>query len=352
MNTIVSSQKNIFHGTLNRREYEHLAQYVKQNKNVVVCGPPGVGKSFLVRSLLNDVNSIELNHETVKKLDLLEGSRVHILLEDYEGEYKSVVDDVSEGKKITKGSFIMTCRNYTVFPNFETLFIHAHTVEKLIGLIPREKRERAVEAAKKSNGNIRNFYCYLQFSDAKDIFKSPKEFAKDILCDKHALNLLEHLSEHGSIWDMIQENYLESENVDTMRASDSLSMADIYDTRIYKGDWDLMSYFILHAIVIPQTSLGKNLRRENIRPGSTWTKFGNMKMRQHKLKDIEIRTGLKHDELCLLKLYAEKGQIGPLIDYKITAQDFDIMNHITLQNKLKQKDVSFIKKTINHAYGR
>ena len=352
MNAIISVQKNTFKGTLNIREFEQLSQYVKENKNVVVCGPPGVGKSFLVRSLLDDINSIELTYETVKKLELIEGSRVHILLEDYDGEFKSVVDDVAEGKKITKGSFILTTQHYTIFPNFHTIFIHAHTHENLISLLPTEKREDALDAAKKANGNIRNFFSYIETSDMKDIFKTPKEFAKDILCEKHSISLLEHLSEHGSIWDMIQENYLDSEHVDMAKASESLSMADVYDTRIYKGDWDLMMYFIIHAIIVPQISLGKPLRRENIRPGSTWTKFGNTKMREHKLKDIEVRTGLKHGELCLLKLYAEKGNVTPLIDYKITAQDFDIMNHITLQNKLKQKDVTFIKKTINHAYGK
>ena len=82
-----------------------------------------------------------------------------------------------------------------------------------------------------------------------------------------------------------------------------------------QGDWNLMPYFILHSLTIPKSALGAPLRKSKIRPGRCWTKFRNFKMRQHKVEDIQkkSRLGLGVEELCLLKRYAEIGELEPLV---------------------------------------
>jgi len=75
-------------------------------------------------------------------------------------------------------------------------------------------------------------------------------------------------------------------------------------------------------------------------------------MRKQKFNEIykKSRTGLGVEELCLLKNYAEKGDISKLVHYKITPQDFDVINHIAVGNGLKQKDVTRVKKALKNVY--
>jgi hypothetical protein len=48
----------------------------------------------------------------------------------------------------------------------------------------------------------------------------------------------------------------------------------------------------------------------------------------------------------LLREYAQKGDVSKFKEYNLTPQDFDVMNHLGLQNKLKQREVTKIKKMI------
>jgi hypothetical protein len=70
-----------------------------------------------------------------------------------------------------------------------------------------------------------------------------------------------------------------------------------------------------------------------------------------KYRDIQRRCG-KHlgiEDLCLLKKYAENGDIEPMLEYGLTPQDFDVMNHLAVGSKLKQRDVTRVKKALKNA---
>jgi hypothetical protein len=155
------------------------------------------------------------------------------------------------------------------------------------------------------------------------------------------------------LWDVFQENYLNSKGVDVQKATNAFSDADVYDTKMYScGDWHLMPYFVLNALTIPKTALGEPLDKDKIRPGSCWTKFGNYKMRKYKYDDIrrKSRMGLSIEEMGLLKTYAENGDLEPLLEYGITPQDFDVINHLAVGNGLKSSDVTRVKKALKNAY--
>jgi hypothetical protein len=189
--------------------------------------------------------------------------------------------------------------------------------------------------------------------DEKDVFKTPKDYIKDILSDPNPIGIPDSIHEHGHIWDIYQENYLDSKGVDVTTTSSSFSDADVYDTKMYTtGDWNLMPYFVLHALVIPKSKQGRVLDRDEIRPGSCWTKYGNFKMRNQKYKEIQKRHGhnLHIEDLCLIKKYAENGDLQPMMDYGLTPQDFDVMNHLAVGSKLKQRDVTRVKKALKNAY--
>ena len=124
--------------------------------------------------------------------------------------------------------------------------------------------------------------------------------------------------------------------------------ADTYDTELYNGEWDVMPYFVLNAIKIPKMYMKKLLDKNEIRPGSAWTKYGNQKMREQKIRSIQARshTKMSHHEFMLLREYAKYGDVSKFKEYSLTPQDFDVMNHLGLQNKLKQREVTKIKKMI------
>jgi hypothetical protein len=125
-------------------------------------------------------------------------------------------------------------------------------------------------------------------------------------------------------------------------------MADMYDEYMYKGEWEMMPYFALYAIKIPKSYFTKQLEPNNVKPGKFWTKFGNQKMRQQKVRSIQVNSNTKmlHHEFMLLREYAKKGDVSKFKEYSLTPQDFDVMNHLGIQNKLKQKEVTRIKKMI------
>ena len=48
----------------------------------------------------------------------------------------------------------------------------------------------------------------------------------------------------------------------------------------------------------------------------------------------------------VLREYAKKCDVSKFKEYNLTPQDFDVMNHLGIQNKLKQREVTKIKKLI------
>jgi hypothetical protein len=342
--------------TLHTKQIELLKKYIIQRKNVFICGSSGVGKTYILKSVLNDYNSVEIEKEHLKSkshfLTFIKTAPKHAYIEDYDSDYKGLIEKVSDGDRVSRGSLIVTSTNMCMFPNFETIFIPKHKPEKLLTLTD-DRSTIAENAALRCDGNIRDFFNYLKGFDEKDVFKTPKEYIKDILSDPNPIGIPDHIHEHGHIWDIFQENYLDSKGVNVVKTSKAFCEADNYDTHMYTtGEWNLMPYFVVNALVIPKLHLGTPLNKDTIRPGSCWTKYGNFKMRNQKYKEIQKRYGhnLCIDDLCLIKKYAENGDLQPMIDYGLTPQDFDVMNHLAVGSKLKQRDVTRVKKALKNAY--
>tara|TARA_Y100000992_G_scaffold56587_1_gene34292 strand:- start:1077 stop:2030 length:954 start_codon:yes stop_codon:yes gene_type:complete len=317
-----------------------------------------VGKTFILEKVLEGTNHIELLPHHLKRdshfLPFIKPSTKHVFIDNYDSTFKSVIEQVSDGNNLTRGSLLVTTTTMCMYPNFETVMIPRHKPDVLLTLTENQGRE-AYEAAVRSQGNIRNFFTYLEGYDEMDEFKTPKEFIAEVLSDPGPIKILDSIAEHGHMWDIFQENYIDSKGVDLIKSTISFSDADMYDTYIYQsGNWNLMPYFVLHALTLPKSALGEPLDKDKIRPGSCWTKLGNYKMRKQKFSDIQkkSRTGLGVEELCLLKKYAEKGDLEPLLEYKITPQDFDVINHLAVGNGLKSKDVTRVKKALKNAYDR
>jgi len=355
---IVEQKKEPISSTIHSKQIELIRRYIRERKNVFICGALGVGKTYILDAVLGGLSHVELLPEHMKSkslfLPFIKPSTKHVFIENYDPIFKPIIEQVADGDRLSRGSLLVTTTSMCMYPNFETVFIPKHKPEILMKLT-EESGPKVENAAIRADGNIRNFFTYIDGYDDTDDFQTPKEFVVDVLTDPQPIEIYDSISEHGHVWDIFQENYLDSEGVDIIRISESFSDADMYDTRMYSyGDWHLMPYFVANALTIPKSALGKPLDRDKIRPGSCWTKFGNYKMRKHKYDDIrkKSRMGLGIGELDVLKKYAEKGELQPLMDYGITPQDFDVINHLTVGNSLKSRDVTRVKKALQHAYER
>ena len=341
--------------TIHTQQIDLLEKYIREGKNVFICGATGVGKTYIMNSVLNESNSVEIEKEHLKSkshfLSFIKGAAKHAFIEEYDSEFKSLIESVSDGGKITRGCLIVTSTAMCMFPNFETIFVPKHKPEKLLTLVA-DHTPAVHSAAIRSNGNIRSFLSYIDGYDEIDVFKTPKEFISDILCESESVGIPKSIHEHGHVWDIFQENYVDSKGVNLVECTHAFSDADIYDTAMYAlSDWNLMPYFVVNALVIPKFNLGTPLARDKIRPGSCWTKYGNYKMRLHKYNEIKqkLENGLDIEKLCVIKKYAQNGDIQLMLDYGLSPQDFDVMNHLAVGSKLKQRDVTRVKKALKNA---
>lgn len=351
---IVPEKKNELDDTIHGELISKIKVYLNAGRNVLLCGPHGVGKTYVVNRALDDgANGIFIEAEHLRPknifLECIHGSSKHCVFDDISNEsgFKAMIERVSEGHRLTKGAVIGTSTEVYMFPGFETFYMSRHSPETLMLLRPDAKWEHAVAA----DGSVQNFLSYTDSnSDAKDQFQSGKEIITELLCDGEKRYERDKAFEHGNMLAMFQENYLDSEGVNYVGSAFSFSDADILDAAIYDGDWACMGFFINAAFRRPKSFMGVPLLPQNLRAGSSWTKYGNYKMRRQKVRQISTNAApysLGVDELCLLRRYAEKKNFDILQTYKITPQAFDIMNHLCLSNnKLKQREVSNIKKQL------
>ena len=353
---IVEQKKDPVVTTIHAKQIDLILKHIERGKNIFICGAPGVGKTYILNTILRGLSHVELLPEHLKSkclfLPFIKPSKKHVFIEDYDPVFKPIIERVSDGDSLTVGSLLVTTTNMCMYPNFETVFIPRHKPEVLM-MLTDERGPKVESAAHLCKGNIRNFFTYLDGYDEIDDFKTPKEFIAEVLSDPTPIPIHDSIHEHGHLWDIFQENYLDSRGVDVVAVSSSFSDADLFDNHIYKsGNWSLMPYFVLHALTIPKRNLGETLVKDTIRPGSCWTKLGNYKMRKQKYQEIrkKSRMGLGVEELCLLKNYAEKGDLSKLVEYNISPQDFDVINHLAVGNGLKSRDVTRVKKALKHVY--
>jgi hypothetical protein len=348
----IHKQKKVGTISLHDREIKEITYLLENGTNVFLCGAAGVGKTYILNKILDESNSIELYDEVLQKKDLflstIKNSNMYAYIDDYESDtaYKSIVETVCNGGHITKKPLLVTSKNVHMLPNFKLVFVPKRKPETIQWLNKNHPRSKI--ASEQCKGNIGNYFSYLEFSDDKDIFKSPKEIIEDLLCVPGTIDINETIHEHGHVWGSVHENYLGTDTDHYDKIMDSLVHADLYDTELYKGEWDFMPYFVLNAIKIPKIYMKNLLEKDAIRPGSAWTKYGNQKMREQKIRSIQVRshTNMKHHEFMLLREYAQKGDVSMFSEYNLTPQDFDVMNHLGLHNKLKQREVTKIKKLI------
>jgi hypothetical protein len=338
--------------TLHTKEIQRLEECVKKGLNVFLCGSSGVGKTFILEKVLNNSNSIEIHSELFQRkstfLDLIGETSFHIFIDGYDVNvygHRQLMERINSKKEpLTTGSVVFVSNSVHIIPGFELIVVPKRTADEIASLEPGNPRSRL--AADKCNGNIRDFYHYINKSDEKDVFKTSKDILIEVLCRRGSFNISQTIHERGHVIDVIHGNYLRSKGSNVEVISESLSLADVYDAEIYKGEWDCVPYYTASGIAVPKYYLGELLKPEEIQPGSTWTKYGNYKMRLQKIQNIQHRntTKIGIEELQILREYAKAGDFEKCLKYKLEPGDFDVMNHLALHNKIKTNEVMKVKK--------
>lgn len=335
---------------------QKTSEFTTLGQTICVLGKTGIGKTWAIRRAYPNAleltwNILKSKQDTLNFLERIRGSNLPVILDEYES-----MNDLIGVKEITgpptRGQFVITSQ---VSPNFDfkytTYDFPVLTNSQMKILVPMAKQSIIED----SMGDIRKVIQSLNFSsDYWDDFCSPREFVNEIVTTNGTVYagdyIGEFLQEPGNITSIIHENYTNAPEgkFRSEIVMEHLSTADLFDTRIYTGDWGVLPFFNLHGCILPSLEIGHSLQGP-LRPGSTWTKYQNMCMRAKKIQNMSQRIpGMKlnMDSIMLLRDYAEQGNADILKEYNLEPADIDVLNHLSPYRKIKAKTVSLLKKCL------
>jgi hypothetical protein len=321
---------------------------------VCVLGKTGIGKTWAVHNALDPC--IELTAEilsskrlTLSFLERIQGANIPVILDEYE----SVQDLVGIREIVgppTNGLFVVVSQVPVKF-DFE---IHTYKFP-----VPSDEDIRRIvpgvsdEVLKKCRGDLRYAIQSLSFeSDEKDEFQGAKDFIESVVSKHSNVNPVHFIGhsvhEPGNVTAILHENYPDSKTCHPEEVMESLSESMIFESKIYAGSWDLYPYYNFFGCVLPAAQIGHQLTSP-LRPGSVWTKHQSACARAKRLETLSRRVDgkrLSMDEILMLHMYAQKGNVGVLREYMLEPQDLDVLNHLSLYNKIKPKDLAVLKKSL------
>ena len=320
------------------RIVETLCDIVTNKGTICLYGGSGVGKSYIVYNTVQ--NYIELQSEHFRcssdTLDRLKYSTTNVIIDENDMDnvaWNILSTMIKSGTKPSQGALILTAPSIKNIDFCDCIYVpplEPHYITELGGDLSRYK-----------DGNIRN--CMVQ-SDQRDMFVTPKDRIYTLLSSETDALSLDDYDDYGYTWSVIHENYYMSKSKCLHSISESLSIADIYDTQVYMGQWDLLPYTCFHGINIPLHYVEGNVEEDKIRPGSSWTKYNNYKMRHKKYKTIRSNNRFMMD-VDAMTLMLKKGDFD---GYTIRYGDLDTINHLCLENKLKPKHLQKLKNALRN----
>ena len=324
--------------------FNTIAEHIDSNTIFCVCGPPGVGKTYMVHMLLNGKEWVESSTPRVLE------SYTHVVIDEVSID-KNILEEIKKFGKLSKLSTILITQDFSNIDFCPIINVPKATVDDMLKIA--NKSQEFLNLALLCDGNIRNFLNALEFNFVPDNFAEPKQIVKGLLgsVQPQAVDsgdpwslLSKGISDHGYMWSIVHENAIDSPNWDH-RIADSMSLADIYDGLIFAGNWDFMRYFTLEAFIKPALQIDHTLDASKTRAGSSWTKYNNQKMRIKKVRSMGLDIDRIHTikEMCRVK---SENHIETIKHYNITRQDLDIINHLALVNKIKTRDLTSLKKQI------
>lgn len=357
-NTCLLKESSVSSGSMDRFIKKTKDNFIHEFTNfwpaVCVLGKTGIGKTWAVHNALDPC--IELTAEilsskrlTLSFLERIQGANIPVILDEYE----SVQDLVGIREIVgppTNGLFVVVSQVPVKF-DFE---IHTYKFP-----VPSDEDIRRIvpgvseETLKKCRGDVRYaLQSLILKSDDKDEFQGAKDFIESLVSKNSEVNPVDFIGhsvhEPGNVTAILHENCTDSRTCKPEEVIDSLSESMIFESRIYAGNWELYPYYNFLGCVRPAIQIGHSLEPP-LRPGSVWTKYQSACARSKRLEVLRQRVPgkrLSMDEILMLHMYAQKGNVGVLREYMLEPQDLDVLNHLSLYNKIKPKDLAVLKKSL------
>jgi hypothetical protein len=242
-------------------------QFYNTSQVVCIYGPIGCGKTTWVKENLDfievDEGILKSKETTCEFIERVKYQKRHILVDNFDG----MLNLPGAGyftKPVTK---------------FCTFLVSTYYIE---GTVPY-----------KFEGPD---YRRLTFSDyaEPDKFIEPSDIVKlHMTNDRPRLELLDKINcEHGNMLGFIHENYTSADPSldDVCRISLHMSDANITDSHMYDGNWELMPFFVNSACAMTCQILRGNV--STFSQATIWTKHMNacMRMKQFKESRLDLDT--------------------------------------------------------------
>ena len=313
---------------------EQIWKCIQSSNGNTVCiyGPPGCGKTFIVKQLLKD-SYVELEPEKIVKTNSTSASVIR-------NPQTDIIEFLKINGSINSGTTIIICENIKRIDFCNCFEIPYLTETEINTLFPGYP-----DAARLCEGNMWNFEFYKQFTDRKDKFWTPKDYVYNIMTTHQDSYIKDSIDEHGHTFGMLHENYLDTRGLTIEESADiieSMSLADIYDTLIYTQNWEYCNFFQIEGIARPANTIQGRFGKSTLRPGSCWTKTNNQKMRESKLKKFKP---VHHDKL--IRILENLMISGPQDNfYELTTSDIDVINHLKMSGKFKPSEILRLKKAV------
>jgi len=322
---------------------------------LVVCvwGGSGVGKTWSCKRVLEEYSFIDMNSDilrskkiTQEMMEKIPGTSSVLFFDDLciDSPGFPGIANFIDNPTCTTGPILFTMRDPSKFQKY-----FKNTEIQYLELCGPNRRFEIISTE-----------CMQRFglkTSEVDNFYSTRDNIVDLICkggDGYQRFIGKGIEEHGHNADLIFSNY-KCENISQVcEISDSLSMADCFDDKIYEGNWDFLPYFTLFSCVIPSKVMGNTLNEKDLIPGTCWTKLFNQKMREKQYTEMKNRvTGINIDYNfafyfmnIMVNSSTEKGK-KLCMELGIKSQDLDLMNHL-VDIKLKGRALNIIKKHLKH----
>ena len=298
----------------NKIEYGFIKSSITKleaGKLMVVYGPPGCGKTFLVENAMNTLkkNMIQINPAKIKlnQIDphVISTLKNNIIIIDDLDQ----MQDMDSGKinKILENKFvpvICTCRNLP-----KKLAKKKEGITKIL-LTPVSKNDVKLWLTKEAYPvELIHFYDgdLTAFLSRLEIWKTTKWMGNNHLryvnIEERLSNInnadlkeafLCHIDEPGAMCGLIEQNTPKFKNMTletNAQICERMSFADVYSGPLYNGLFDAsplyQDLFYASSIVL----LRNYTPPKNVEPGQAWTRHINMIARTNKLRKFRNKNG-------------------------------------------------------------
>lgn len=326
--------------TFFKRVYENIPKAGVVN----VYGKQGCGKTTFfsrIKHVELDYDVLKTKEKTIDFFSVMRCSLLPIVLDDFESNEN--LPGIKEIKHLKKTPvYIVSCSKISLACVTDHFQFPDISVEEFA-----ESSRLDVQTVKnsisKNRGNLNNVVTDLTvFKSDRDRFLSSTEYVVEIFReDENFTKYIDrHLNEHGNTFGLVHENYINHvfDMKDVARITQSFSDSELIERIIYSDiQWNLMPFFNVSACLIPSSYVHcEEPEPKSLRPGSMWTEYLNMCMKNKRLKTLRINREYIH----LWALKANAGEKIPFDSYNL-----DSINQLSFA-KIKPKILTSLKKCL------